>query len=174
MLSGGGDLHPSHSGAAGPRAIYGTCPERDAFEIALVRAAVAADLPALAICRGLQVLNVARGGTLHGHLPDVVGEQTPHRASQFEATSHAVRLAPDSSLARVLEHTQLARVQSWHHQAIDRLGEGLTPIAWAADGVIEAVELANAPALIAVQWHPELDLAPEAPGRRLFEHLLRS
>jgi putative glutamine amidotransferase len=174
VLSGGGDLHPTHSGAAGQSAIYGTCQERDAFEIALVRAAVATGLPTLAICRGLQVLNIARGGTLHGHLPDVVGEQTPHRASQLEATSHSVRLAPDSSLARVLDHAQLESVHSWHHQAIDRLGEGLAPIAWAADGVIEAVELANAHALVAVQWHPELDIASEAPGRRLFEHLLRS
>jgi putative glutamine amidotransferase len=174
VLSGGGDLHPDHSRAASHGTVYGTCAERDAFEIALVRAAVTENLPTLAICRGLQVLNVACGGTLHGHLPDVVGEQTPHRASQLEPASHAVLLAPNSSLARVLEHAQLSSVQSWHHQAIDRLGEGLTPIAWAADGVIEAVELANAPALVAVQWHPELDIAREAPGWRLFENLLRS
>jgi putative glutamine amidotransferase len=174
VLSGGGDLHPKHSGAEEHGSVYGTCEERDGFEVALVRAAIAARMPTLAICRGLQVLNVARGGTLHGHLPDVVGERISHRASQLEASAHAVRLDPASSLARVLDRTDLPSVPSWHHQAIDRLGEGLTPIAWAPDGVIEAVEAAHAPALVAVQWHPELDIASEAPGLRLFEHLLRS
>lgn len=174
VLSGGGDLHPKHSGADGHGSVYGTCEERDEFEVALVRAAIAAGLPTLAICRGLQVLNVARGGTLHGHLPDVVGEHTPHRASQLEPTSHPVRLAPASALARVLDRAALASVPSWHHQAIDRLGAGLMPVAWAADGVIEAIEAEDAPGLVAVQWHPELDIASGAPGRRLFDHLLRS
>jgi putative glutamine amidotransferase len=174
VLSGGGDLDPRLSGAAVHGAVYGTCSERDEFEIALGRAAIAQGAPTLAICRGLQIVNVARGGTLHGHLPDIVGETVPHRASQLEATAHAVQLAPASGLADALDAERLTGVPSWHHQAIDRLGDGLTPIGWAPDGVIEAVELAEAPALTAVQWHPELDMALGAPGRRLFERLVRS
>jgi putative glutamine amidotransferase len=174
VLSGGGDLDPRYSGAEEHATVYGTCPERDAFEIALARAAVASDLPTLAICRGLQVLNVARGGTLHAHLPDVVGDEVAHRSSQVEATSHSVRIAEGSALAEVLGGEALASVPSWHHQAIARLGDGLTPIAWAADGVIEAVALAGARRLTAVQWHPELDMAPRASGRRLFERLVQS
>jgi putative glutamine amidotransferase len=172
VLSGGGDLDPQFSGAAAHVTVYGTCPERDAFEIALARAAVASDLPTLAICRGLQVLNVARGGTLHAHLPDVVGDAVAHRSSQVLSTSHPVRLAADSALASALGGESLASVPSWHHQAIARLGDGLTPVAWAADGVIEAAELAGAQRLTAVQWHPELDMAHGAAGRQLFEQLV--
>jgi putative glutamine amidotransferase len=174
VLSGGGDLAPARSGAAGHDAVYGTCAERDEFEIALARSAVALGAPTLAICRGLQVLNVARGGTLHLHLPDVVGDAVLHRASQQEATAHAVRIDAASELASALGADQLASVPSWHHQAIERLGEGLEPVAWAADGVIEAVRLRGASTLTAVQWHPELDIAPGAAGRRLFERLVRS
>lgn len=173
VLSGGGDLDPQFSGAGSHRAVYGTCAERDAFEIALVRAAIALGVPTLAICRGLQILNVALGGTLHGHLPDVVGESVPHRVNPLEAAAHPVHIAPGSALAGTVEADRLASVPSWHHQAIDRIGEGLTPIAWAADGVVEAVELAGSPALAAVQWHPELDMASGGTGRRLFEGLLR-
>jgi putative glutamine amidotransferase len=173
VLSGGGDLDPRHSGVAPHATVYGTCAERDAFEIGLAQAAVAQGVPTLAICRGLQVLNVARGGTLHVHLPDVVGDGVPHRASQLEATGHPVRIEATSLLASALDGDRLARVPSWHHQAIDRLGEGLAAVAWAEDGVIEAVELPGCPALTAVQWHPELDVARGAPGLRLFERLIR-
>ncbi len=174
VLSGGGDLDPRHSGASDHGAGYGTCTERDEFEIALARAAIAQGAPTLAICRGLQIVNVALGGTLHGHLPDVVGEAVAHRASQLEATAHPVQLAGGSELAATLEAERLASVPSWHHQAIARLGAGLEPVGWAADGVIEAVRLPDAKRLIAVQWHPELDMAPRAPGRRLFESLVRA
>ena len=174
VLSGGGDLEPQRSGAGLHGTVYGTCGDRDEFELALARAAIAQRAPILAICRGLQVVNVARGGTLHGHLPDVVGESVPHRASASEASAHPVRVDPGSELAAALDSDHLASVPSWHHQAIDRLGEGLEPVAWAADGVIEAVRLPGSAALTAVQWHPELDLAPGAAGRRLFEHLVRA
>lgn len=173
VLSGGGDLDPQLSGADVHGTVYGTCRERDEFEIALARAAIAQRMPTLAICRGLQIVNVARGGTLHGHLPDVVGEAVPHRASQAEATAHPVRIAAHSELAAALDADCLPSVPSWHHQAIDRLGDGLEPIAWAADAVIEAVRLPEARALTAVQWHPELDMAPGAAGWRLFDRLVR-
>jgi len=174
VLSGGGDVDPQFSGGAPHGALYGTSAERDRFEIALARHAIALGTPTLAICRGLQVLNVARGGTLHTHLPDVVGEKVSHRASQIEATKHPVRVAADCALAEALGIRELASVPSWHHQAIDRLGDGLRPVAWAEDGVIEAVELLGAPAMTAVQWHPELDMLPRSPGRRLFEALARA
>jgi putative glutamine amidotransferase len=173
VLSGGGDVDPQFSGSPAHDSVYGTSPERDAFEIALARRAIQLGTPTLAICRGLQVLNVARGGTLHGHLPDIVGDKVSHRTSQVEATTHAVRIARSCLLAAVLGTSSLASVPSWHHQAIDRLGDGLVSVAWAEDGVIEAVELIGAPAMTAVQWHPELDLQPGAPGRRLFEQLTR-
>jgi putative glutamine amidotransferase len=173
VLSGGGDLDPRVSGAGAHGAVYGTCTERDAFEIALARAAISQGTPTLAICRGLQIVNVARGGTLHGHLPDVVGEAVPHRASQVEAIAHPVRLDAGSELAAALDADRLPSVPSWHHQAIDRLGDGLEPVGWAGDGVIEAVRLPGSAALTAVQWHPELDMAPGGAGRRLFERLVR-
>ena len=171
VLSGGGDLHPVSSGAAGHETVYGTCVERDSFELALALEAVSRRLPVLAICRGLQILNVSLGGTLHAHLPDVVGERVAHRTSQLGPAEHPVALAPGSAVAEALGVRELASVPSWHHQAIDRLGEGLTPVAWAPDGVIEAVALAGAPRVLAVQWHPELDISPGAPGHRLFEAL---
>lgn len=173
VLSGGGDVDPRFSGGVAHESIYGTSAERDRFEIALARHAIQLGTPTLAICRGLQVLNVARGGTLHAHLPDVVGDKISHRASQLEATTHAVRVAGDCALAASLDASVLPNVPSWHHQAIDRLGDGLRPVAWAEDGVVEAVELLGAPAMLAVQWHPELDMHANAAGRRLFETLAR-
>lgn len=166
LLTGGGDLDPVHGAAAHP-ATYFTCPDRDAFELALVRAALARDLPTLAICRGMQVLNVALGGTLHPHLPDHVGERIPHRVSQDEATGHAVEIAPDSALADTMGGVALDAVPSWHHQCVDRPGRGLRPVAWAPDGVIEALEAPAARRLLAVQWHPEIE-PTGAPGRALF------
>ncbi len=172
VLAGGGDLEPRNARVPPHGAIYGTCAERDDFELALARAAVERELPLLAICRGLQVLNVALGGSLHAHLPDAVGEAVPHRSSQQAPTTHAVALEPGSTLARVAGGSAFASVPSWHHQAIDRLGEGLTPVGWAPDGVIEAVALEGAPSVLAVQWHPELDMGPNAIGRRLFAALV--
>lgn len=172
VLSGGGDLDPAHWRATRHASVYGTCEERDAFEMALAREAVAQRLPTLAICRGLQVLNVALGGSLHAHLPDAVGEAVSHRSSQQSPTTHAVEIAADTALAAALGATRLARVHSWHHQAVDRLAPGLRPVAWAPDGVIEAVEVGGASSLVAVQWHPELNSEPGEPGRRLFERLV--
>lgn len=173
VLSGGGDVDPRFSGGVPHGSVYGTSAERDLFEIALVRHAIELGTPTLAICRGLQVLNVARGGTLHTHLPDIVGDKVSHRASQLEATTHAVQVAGDCALAESLGATLLPQVPSWHHQAIDRLGDGLRPVAWAEDGVVEAVELIGSPAMLAVQWHPELDMRAQASGRRLFETFAR-
>lgn len=173
LLCGGGDLDPARfGGASGHGAQYSTCPERDAFEVALVEACIARQTPTLAICRGLQVLNVARGGGLHVHLPDVVGEAVPHRASVERHTEHPVRLDSGSRLAALLG-TEVIRVASWHHQAVDRLGAGLRAVAWADDGTVEALEVEGCPALWAVQWHPEIQVdEPDGRQRRLFEALV--
>ena len=170
VLTGGGDLDPAFGAPPHP-ATYFTSPERDGFEVELARAAIAQARPMLAICRGLQILNSAFGGTLHAHLPEAVGREVSHRLSQDEATEHGVEIEPASALAEVLGANALDAVPSWHHQCIDRLGEGLRPVARAPDGVVEAVEVADELPLLAVQWHPELE-RPGTPGRRLFECLV--
>jgi putative glutamine amidotransferase len=171
VLAGGGDLDPASYGGGPHTHTYSVSPERDVFELALLRGVLDRGLPTLAICRGMQILNVALGGGLHGHLPDVVGDSVVHRSSQTEAAAHAVRLAARSRLAGRIGAAELAAVPSWHHQALDRLGAGLEPVAWAPDDVIEAVELRGEPQLVAVQWHPEL-AGPTPPGGGLFEALV--
>jgi putative glutamine amidotransferase len=173
VLCGGGDIDPAlFGGDSGHEAQYATCAERDGFELALVRDALRRELPVLAICRGLQVLNVALGGDLHVHLPDVVGDAVVHRVSRERHAYHPVRVEPGSRLAARLGG-ELLEVPSWHHQAIARLGQGLRAVAWAEDGTIEAVELEGRPEVLAVQWHPELHAhEPESPHRRLFEALV--
>lgn len=165
LLCGGGDLDPSLFGGNPHPAQFSVCLERDVFDLSLTRAALERGAPLFAICRGMQVLNVALGGDLHVHLPDAVGETVCHRISEDEATRHPVRLEPGSRLARVLGAATL-EVTSWHHQGVARLGTGLRPVAWAGDGTVEAVELPDRPEVLAVQWHPEMEL--DGTGRRLF------
>jgi putative glutamine amidotransferase len=166
VLTGGGDIDPAAYGAEPhPRTAKVSRP-RDLAELELLAAGLAEGLPVLGICRGLQVLNVARGGTLHQHLPDVPGLDglAAHTPEPGSYGSHLVRVAPGSTLAGILGGGQGAverAVPTAHHQAIDRLGDGLTATAWAADGVIEAVELGltapgQHPFVLAVQWHPEV------------------
>ena len=169
VLSGGGDLGPELGAPAHP-STYFTCDERDGFEVGLVRAARERRLPTLAICRGMQVLNAAFGGTLHAHLPDAVGERVAHRAEQEVPSAHPVALAPGSPVAEALRAEAVDSVPSWHHQAIAAPGEGLQPAAWAEDGVIEALAADDWPELLAVQWHPEL-LPLGDSGRWLFSTL---
>jgi putative glutamine amidotransferase len=171
VLAGGGDVHPARLQRAPHAASYAMCEERDDFEFALLGEALARALPTLAICRGAQVLNVLRGGDLLDHLPDHVGEEVAHRVSQHAHARHAVTLRPGSRLARLYGEERL-EVASWHHQAVGRLGDGLEAVAFAEDGVVEALELEGAPWLLAVQWHPELEAAEGSPGRRLFEHFV--
>jgi putative glutamine amidotransferase len=170
VFAGGGDVHAARFAAEPHPHSYGMCDERDAFELALMEAAIARGLPTLAICRGAQLLNVLQGGDLIGHLPDHVGEQVVHRTSSLVHARHEVRLASDSRLAAIYG-TDKIDIPSWHHQAVGRLGRGLRPVAWAEDGVVEAVELEDAPALLAVQWHPEIDAA-DGGSDLLFRHFL--
>ena len=171
IVSGGGDINPGAYGGRTHETVYSVCEERDAFEFALVRAALAdTRVPLLCICRGLQVLNVVCGGTLHVHLPEHYGDTVTHRAPPRQPSTHPVRIDADSRLAAILGTTQ-AEVKSWHHQAIDRLGEHLRPVAWAEDGVIEAVEHVEHPWCIGVQWHPEMQL-DDAVQQRIFRALI--
>jgi putative glutamine amidotransferase len=164
-LSGGPDLDPGAYGAPERHAELGpTEPGLDAFELALARAADVRGLPVLGICRGAQALNVARGGTLHQHLPG-------HRqADPATATTHTVRVEPGTRLASLVGSADLP-VNSFHHQAADRLGSGLRAVAHAADGTIEAIEGDGPRFFLGVQWHAE-GLVDEPRHRALFEALV--
>jgi putative glutamine amidotransferase len=170
-LSGGPDIAPAGYGAAPHPDLGPTEPGLDAFELEVVRAADRLGLPMLGICRGVQALNVARGGTLHQHLPDVTDGTIDHRQSQpGHVATHTVRIAPDSRLAAILGTTETA-VNSFHHQAIERIGDGLRPVAWAPDGTIEAVEGEGERLVLGVQWHAE-GLVGRPEHLALFETLV--
>jgi putative glutamine amidotransferase len=163
VLSGGGDIDPAAYGAARDPATGPSSTERDTAELDLCRRALADGVPVLAICRGLQVLNVALGGTLHQHLPDLVGHDG-HSPDPGGYGSHQVSVAPGSRLAGLLGRIEITVpteiiVPTHHHQAIDSLGAGLVAVAWTYDGVIEAAEPDGSAGptslLAAVQWHPE-------------------
>lgn len=152
LLAGGADVAPEQYGA--PRDVQTGPPraDRDEWELALVHAALARDVPVLAICRGMQVLNVALGGDLIQHLPDAVGTEL-HCPTVGRHGRHPVDVAPGSRLAAIVGPR--AEIATYHHQAVRTLGAGLRPTAWAGDGVVEAVELADRSWVQAVQWHPE-------------------
>lgn len=154
LVPGGPDIHPAAYGAVPHPELGPTEPELDAFELALVRAADRRGLPVLGICRGAQVLNVARGGNLFQHLPDEVGETVTHRQPDAIARpTHTVRISAGSALRRATGRAG-AWVNSLHHQGIARLGDGLSAVAWAPDGAVEAVE-ADDGFTLGVQWHAE-------------------
>lgn len=157
LVVGGADLDPATYGAAREPATVATTPQRDEFEIAMLRGALERGLPVLGICRGMQVINVAFGGTLVQDLVTEKGEH-PHRKAvgTFEGTDHVVTLTHGSLAARAAGET-VHVVRCHHHQAIGKLGDGLVVSGRAADGVVEAVEAADGRWLLGVQWHPEAD-----------------
>jgi putative glutamine amidotransferase len=171
VLAGGGDVHPEKYGGDVHAEMYGMDRLRDQVECELARRAIDRRLPTLAVCRGCQVINVVLGGTLHPHLPDVVGERVRHRLPPRRPVPHRVQVQRESMLA---EHMGQVEVEpmSWHHQAIDRLGQGLVVVARADDDVVEGVELPGEPWLTAVQWHPELTAERDGAQQRLFDRLV--
>lgn len=173
VFAGGGDIDPEHYGGSHHETIYMVDRERDASELALGRAAIHRGLPTLGICRGAQVLNVALGGTLFEHLPDVVGEMTPHRAPPREPIHHAVTVHEESELAGVVKELEFICV-SWHHQGLRDVASGFEVVAHAPDGAIEAIEMREHPWLIGVQWHPEMTAAEDPVQQRLFDALVKA
>jgi gamma-glutamyl-gamma-aminobutyrate hydrolase PuuD len=166
VLTGGGDVDPSTYGEQASPEVAGIDPNRDASERALLTGALESDLPVLAICRGCQVLNVALGGTLHQHLPDVVGHLA-HRSAPYVFGDVEVETVAGSVTAGVFGDAPTVRCS--HHQAIRGLGRGLVPTAATLDGVVEAVELTSARFVLGVQWHPE-----EAMDQRPFDALVEA
>lgn len=169
VLCGGDDVDARHFGEANHPTVETVPPIRDDYEIGLVRRARAAGTPLLGVCRGAQVMNVALGGSLIQHVPDVPGAGA-HRGG----TSHDVHLQPGTRLASIGGVAGAITVNSFHHQAVGRLATGLRVAARAADGIVEAVEATDpaGPFFVGVQWHPEREGNPEAYGRGLFAALV--
>lgn len=165
VVSGGADIDPARYGHEPHPATTATRPGRDGWEAELVRHALPRDLPVLGVCRGAQLLNVALGGTLLQHLPDVV-EHEAHRPGPAVFGTTRVRLAEGSLAARILGDD--VKVPCYHHQALDQIAPTLTTTGWAADGTVEAVELPGHRFVLGVQWHPEQD----ADDLRLFQALV--
>ncbi|MBN1909767.1 MAG: gamma-glutamyl-gamma-aminobutyrate hydrolase family protein [Pirellulales bacterium] len=173
ILGGGGDVDPETYGGEAHPTVYGVDPGKDQSDRELVEALLARRVPTLTICRGVQIFNVALGGTLHPHVPDAFGEKVLHRLPPSRPVPHQITIEPGSHLAAVLGATECP-VVSWHHQAIDRPAAGLRVSARAADGLIEALELPDHPQLLAVQWHPELSAANDPLQQRLFDWLVQT
>jgi len=175
LLTGGPDIDPACYGAEPHPELGPIDHDVDVFEIELCRQADRRGLPILGICRGAQVLNVAREGSLIQHLPDIAGGTLEHRQSEpGDRTTHVVQVAPDSDLAQTTGGGPV-RVNSFHHQSIDRLGGGLRPVAWSEDGVIEAIEDPDGgeQLVFGVQWHAET-LTAETEQLALFERLVEA
>jgi putative glutamine amidotransferase len=164
LLSGGEDIDPTHYGADPHPETAGVRPDRDRAELALLQGALARDMPVLAVCRGSQVLNVARGGDLVQHLPEVVGhEQHKHTPGVF--ADHEVELKAESRVGELLGSR--APVKSHHHQGFGTIGDGLVEVAWAEDGTVEALEDPSKRFAVGVLWHPE-----EGEDFALFQRLV--
>ncbi len=156
VLGGGVDVDPATHEAEPHVETGNTDPARDAFELALAHRALERDIPLLGVCRGMQILNVARGGTLEQHIPDLIGHNG-HRPIPGSWAEHEVRIEPGSLAARASGAERMS-VKSHHHQGVARLGEGVVPTAWSADDeTIEAIEIAEPPFALGVLWHPEED-----------------
>jgi putative glutamine amidotransferase len=155
-MAGGPDIDPRTYGGSQHPELGPTEPELDRFEMAVTWAARSRCIPILAICRGAQMLNVALGGSLHMHLPDDAGDRVVHRrpGSEGPSAQHDVRIEQDTKLGSIVGTDRL-RVNSYHHQAVRKLGRGLRAVAHADDGVIEAIELTGPDFVVGVQWHAE-------------------
>lgn len=170
LLTGGVDIEPSAYGELIHPSVKKISPERDEFEFKLTETSLEQKIPILAVCRGLQVLNVVMGGSLVQDIPSMIGSKVSHDDSkrQRHELAHEVTLRTGTRLYEILRNDRIW-VNSFHHQAAKNLGSGLAPVAWADDGVIEALELANSHFVIGVQWHPESFWNQGATFSPLFE-----
>ena len=170
LFTGGGDIDPQRfDGESHPR-VYGISPERDALEFFLIEAAMASGKPLLAICRGIQVLNVAFGGSLYTHIQDQIEQSLKHDwFPKFprDKLAHTVSLVCESKLQTIFGDSDI-RVNSLHHQGISRVGQGLKATAFAPDGLVEGLEVEGAEFALGVQWHPEC-LPEDAGMEKLFK-----
>ncbi len=175
VLTGGGDIDPAVFGESPHPTVYEVAPERDTLEFSAVRIALERRLPILAICRGIQLLNVALGGTLFQDVGSDPGTQLQHGQQEpRDQPTHKVQMKAGSRLAETLGTDEL-EVNSMHHQAVKALGAGLAAVAWAPDQIIEGVELTDSSRFVlGVQWHPEELVRHSDPARRLFAALVRS
>jgi len=170
LLVGGGDVEPARYGQEPHASVYGVEPDRDDLEAELLHEADRSEMPTLAICRGMQVMNVAFGGTLIQHLPDHDAYLPHGTPSGRDHLAHDVKAAPGSRLAEAAG-AEVLTCSTHHHQGVDRVGERLSPTGWSEDGLVEAMERGGG-WMLGVQWHPE-DTASEDPRQQaLFDALV--
>lgn len=179
VLTGGEDVEPRHYGQDPHPKLGATNPARDEMELKVAAGALERRMPVLGICRGFQLLNVALGGTLYQDIPSQLGGDLTHeQTAAIGARWHSARVEPESRLNEIFGTTDLF-INSFHHQAVHRLGDGLRAVAWAEDGVIEGAEAPDAPWIFGVQWHPERGEAEiqgdrRNPDRRLFYSFIQA
>ncbi|MEW6473693.1 MAG: gamma-glutamyl-gamma-aminobutyrate hydrolase family protein [Actinomycetota bacterium] len=171
LLVGGGDIDPACYGQEAQPEVAHISPARDEFEIPLVRAAIDRGLPTLCICRGIQVLNVALGGTLYQHISDREDLVEHRNADGSDGVLHEVRAQPGSRVMKAMG-VERVRTFSHHHQALAELGTGIVPVGWAEDGLVEAVELEDG-WVLGLQWHAEATAASDPTQQALFDSLVR-
>ncbi|RLC01910.1 MAG: gamma-glutamyl-gamma-aminobutyrate hydrolase family protein [Deltaproteobacteria bacterium] len=171
ILSGGGDIHQDYYNGSAHPMIYNVDEQRDETEFKIIEVLLERNIPTLAICRGMQVLNIFLGGTLYEHLPETFGESVLHRLPPRETSKHLVDISPGSKLHRIVSTSQM-EIVSWHHQAVKGIPKELTITAKSKDGVIEGLELDSHPWLVAVQWHPELSASEDRLQQQLFDALI--
>ena len=167
ILTGGGDINPASYDGVCHSSIYWVNDEQDQSECRLAEIALMLEKPILATCRGMQIVNVLLGGTLHAHLPDIYGEHVAHRHAEDKAAEHQVDLLDDSTLANLMGINKFS-VKSWHHQSVNKLAPGFRAVGFAQDGVIEAIESDAYPNLFAMQWHPEISAKEDVIQQELF------
>jgi len=170
LLVGGGDVEPARYGQEPHASVYGVEADRDVLEMELLREADRSEMPTLAICRGMQVMNVAFGGTLIQHLPDHDAYLSHGTPSGRDHLAHDVKAAPGSRLAEAAQ-AEVLTCSTHHHQGVDHVGEGLSPTGWSEDGLVEAVER-DGGWMLGVQWHPEDTASEDAGQQALFDALV--
>ena len=174
VLTGGGDIDPARFGEQRHPTVYDVSASRDELEIDLTQRALAEEVPLLAICRGIQVLNVALGGTLYQDIASDLRSPIQHsQKERRDQPTHSVKMQQESRVAEILGRPEVD-VNSFHHQAIKDLGAGLKAVGTASDGVIEAAEMTDHPFAVAVQWHPEDLVTHDRAARALFEALVEA